>query len=178
MKGNIEDIIGSNRHVFDDMEPASGHEERFSERLFAEGLEARPVKVPRAKKQGSLGRLIVFCASAAAVLALFLLIKLTDKEVMSEQVKEVAEYYLQKLNHEADDIKVCLSILDRHSQDELLQDIALLTKLYTEDPAFLELNEEEQITYIHRVFLGNYESLGHIRSILSDAGCGREEELY
>lgn len=107
----LEQFVNNHRSEFDSEEPSAGHELRFAKRMKA-------AKVKRRR---------LYCISAAAVALLLVGVSIfyprQEACPMSEEMREVQQYYGSLLLREQDKLNAALTCVDAQTREEVTNDV-------------------------------------------------------
>lgn len=168
----LENFIAENRESMDVQLPPSGHARRFAERIKAK--DAQTEKSRRYHHQMAW-RIGLTLAAASIVLAMLMMLPISvrkDINMQSESVSEVAYYYRQQLDNEIARIEEIIPLLDKESQQELIDELRHTQENLRSMTEFPEgLSEEAKIAIV----AVNYDNT---INIVKNMECFLKKEKY
>lgn len=166
--------IEKNRDLFDDMEPAAGHMERFEALLKQQNEQVNPKKKPVRK----IRMISIMSVAASIAILVVVAIKMRTPEhiqavpgqenIITNDFQKMNAYYNQQMQEQISDIMCKLAYTDHEDQALLTED---LQKIIEENTGFVDemsKNEDKELAiyYLQKHYKANIQVLEDINEKL------------
>jgi hypothetical protein len=165
--------IEENRALFDDMEPSSGHMERFEALLKLQAEEEKP---QQRRKKIRFFSIISVAASIAVLIAVAIKVRTPEQQagatlqenVIANDFESVNERYNQQMQAQISNIMCKLSHTDRENQRLLTEDLQEIIEENTGFVNEMSKNKDEQLAiyYLEKHYETNIQVLEEINQKL------------